>query len=238
MVRLMILCAVMLAPQLGLAFDHTDWDAMAKAHVKGDRVDYAAFSKDARLDAYLARIASTDPATVGESKAQLAFWINAYNAHTVKAVLAHYPGIKSVSAPYPDFGFFKNADKIVGGKKLSLNDIENTIIRPTFKDPRIHAALNCASVSCPPLAAHAFTEPGLDAQLDAVFKAFANDPVRNRIAKDGAGLSQIFNWYKDDFGGAAGVKGYLSKFLTPERSTALQTATVSFQQYDWALNGE
>ncbi|MCB9538466.1 MAG: DUF547 domain-containing protein [Myxococcales bacterium] len=219
--------------------DHGPWDALLKKYVKGDKVDYAGFAADPGLKAYVATIEKTDPASIKDAKDRLAFWINAYNAHTVAAVVAHWPGITSVSNVYPDFAFFKKKDKVIGGEKYALNDVENEIIRPRFKDPRIHAALNCASVSCPPLANFAFTGAKLDAQLDQVMRAFANDAARNEIepGKDTVRLSEIFKWYADDFKPAGGPKAYLLKYLDGERKAALEKAAkVDFKPYDWNLN--
>ncbi len=221
------------------AIDHAVWDALLKKAVKNGRVDYGVLKDDPSLAAYLDAVAKTDPASIADAKDRLAFWINAYNAHTVAAVLAHWPGITSVSTAYPDFGFFKNQDKVVGGTKYALNEIENEIIRKQFKDPRVHAALNCASVSCPPIAAFAFLGAQLDAQLDQTMRGFANDPDRNQIKADAdtAMLSQIFNWYGDDFKSVGGPKAFLLKFVDGDRKAALEKATkVDFLPYDWNLN--
>lgn len=241
MIQLVIALAVaLLAPATAVAadVDHSAFDALLKAHVKGQQVDYAGLSKkkDA-LAAYLEVVGKTDPASLPSKDAQLAFWINAYNAHTIAAVLAHWPGITSVSSIQPDFGFFKTKDKLVGGKKYALNDIENEVIRPTFNDPRIHAALNCASVSCPPLLGAAFTTATLHKQLDEVMGAFVNDGKRNEITASGAKLSQIFNWYGKDFEPAGGPQKYMAKYLEGEKKAWLEAAkSVQFLAYDWNLN--
>ncbi len=235
--RALVLAALLLAP-LAHAFDHSDFDALLTAHVKAQGVDYAGLAgkKDA-LQAYLKRVGEQDPEKLTTREARLAFWLNAYNAHTLAGVLAHWPKIQSVSNIVPDFGFFKTKDKLVGGKKYALNDIENEVIRPTFKDPRIHAALNCASASCPPLLAAAFVPEKVEAQLDQVMRAFANDAKRNLITADGVKLSQIFNWYGDDFKPAGGPAKYLAKYLTGDRKAWLEKATkIEFLEYDWALN--
>ena len=240
MIKLIALSIALLAPAGAAAadFDHSAFDALLKAHVKGDGVDYEGVSKkkDA-LSAYLKTIGETDPATFASKDAKLAFWINAYNAHTIAAVLAHWPKIDSVSSVAPDFGFFKTKDKLVGGKKYSLNDIENEVIRPTFQDPRIHAALNCASVSCPPLLNAAFVPATLNAQLDGVMAAFVNDEKRNKVTASGAQLSQIFNWYGKDFESAGGPQKYMQKYAKGDRKTWLGAAKkVEFLPYDWNLN--
>jgi hypothetical protein len=224
------------------AFDHSLFDGVLKKYVHDGRVDYAGLKGNADLDKYVESLAKADPDSFADKKAQLAFWINAYNALTMHSILQHYPGIKGVQDVAPDFGFFKQKIHTVGGKQYALNDIENEIVRPRFKDPRVHAALNCASNSCPPLAAFAFTADKLDAQLDAQFKAFARDRKRNAIDAAGGSvkLSQIFNWYGKDFDAAGGVAAFLGKYLEPADAEAVKKASSGFQflDYDWGLNGK
>lgn len=240
MFRLLLIALTLALPALASAADadHSKFDALLKAHVKGDKVDYKGFVDNADFKAYREMLAATDPATLPDDKARLAFWINAYNASTIAGVLEHWPAIKSVADPYPDYGFFKRAEYTVGGKKYSLNDIENEIIRKRFKEPRIHAALNCASISCPPLAPYAFTAAKLDGQLQAVFVAFANDPQRNQIdpATGAVKLSQIFNWYGGDF--QPSVQQYLAPFVKDEakKKALIDAKAVEFLPYDWSLN--
>ncbi len=203
------------------------------------RVDYDRMKSDPRLAAYVTALSSFDPETLPTRAAKLAFWINAYNALAVHGVVSRWPGLKSVSDAGPDFGFFKEKVYTVGGRRLSLDEIEHEIIRKQFGEPRIHAALNCASVSCPPLRAEAFVAERLEAQLDAQFRAFARDPVRNRIdpVTGAVALSSIFDWFKADFGGVA---RYLAPYLDAPQAAALSAAEtagrVTFLPYDWALN--
>lgn len=239
MFRFLTLMAAALLLPLGAHaadVDHGKFDALLKANVKGDRVNYAGFVDNADFKGYIEMLEKTDPASLPDDKARLAFWINAYNAHTIAGVLKHWPGITSVMAVYPDSGFFKRADYTVGGKKYSLNDIENKVIRPTFNEPRIHAAVNCASVSCPPLAPFAFTGPKLDQQLDQVFTAFANDEKRNQIAPGAVKLSEIFNWYGGDF--KPSPQAYLVKFVDDDakKKALTEAQSVQFLPYDWNLN--
>jgi len=237
------LVATLLAPGVTAAqgFDHGPLDTLLRANVHADTVDYAALAKSAELRAYVAALGKTDPATLPDRASRLAFWINAYNAFTITGVLGYYPGITSVAKMKPDFGFFKDARFVVGGKKLSLNQIENEIIRPRFHDPRVHAALNCASVSCPPLAPHAFTAAKLESQLDARMRAFVRDPKRNHVdpAAGPVRVSPIFKWYAEDFkprgGAAAFIAGYLDG---PSADAVRKTAKLEFLEYDWALNGK
>ena len=221
--------------------DHGPFNALLQKAVKGDRVDYSVFKGDATFEGYLKTLQATDPKTLPSRAARLAFWINAYNAFTIQAVTEHLPGLKSVQDPYPEFGFFKRKVQTVSGEPLSLNDIENTIVRPRFKDPRIHAALNCASVSCPPLAPFAYTAKDLEKQLTGQMRRFARDGARNPISAGGpVKLSQIFNWYKDDFAAAGGVAAYLAKYLDEGSAKAVAQAEAAGQlqyvEYDWRLN--
>lgn len=224
-------------PATAQDFDHSALDGVLQAHVKGDKVDYAGLAQSAELKAYVGRLAEAKPDALPGKAAKLAFWINAYNALTITGVLRHWPAIDSVSTIKPDYGFFKGKDFVVGGQTVSLNDIENEIIRPRFKDPRVHAALNCASVSCPPLLNRAFVASRLEAQLDQVFGAWVNDDARNRLDAEGLKLSKIFDWYKTDFEPAGGVKAWLKKYAKGEKQAAVDAApTVGFLDYDWRLN--
>lgn len=224
-------------------FDTADWDAVVKAAVHDGQVDYTALKADPRVPAFTARLATFDPATLPSPKARLAFWLNAYNALAISGVLAHFPGLKSVQDPYPDFGFFKRPDFKVGGKTLALNDIENEIVRKRFADPRVHAALNCASNSCPPLRAEAFKAEVLDAQLDDQMRTFVRDAGRNRVdaATGVVALSSIFDWYKGDFAAAGGVAAFVAKYLDAPVAAAVSAAEkggkLAYLPYDWTLNG-
>lgn len=223
-------------PSKSAQIDYSDWDAVVRGAVKGDKVDYAAVKADARFPKVLATFKAVDVDKLGSRAAKMAFWINSYNAFAIEGVLKHWPGIKSVSEPYPDFGFFKKPLFVVNGKALALNTIENEIIRPTFKDPRVHAALNCASISCPPLLGAAFRPETLDAQLDQVFGAFVNDSKRNRLAASGAlEASEIFNWYKADFEAGGGVKAWFVKFHK-DAAAAAKIGAITHIAYDWRLN--
>ena len=234
-----LLALLFLLPAVTQAKDVEAWDALLKANVKDGKVNYKGFADSPDFAAFVAAIGTTDPATLPSDDARLAFWINAYNALTISGVLAAGEGVTSVSTIKPDFGFFKSKDYTVGGKKLALNDIENEIIRPTFKDPRVHAALNCASISCPPLQPFAFTADKVRDQLQTAMQAFVLDRSRNGIdaAAKTVQLSSIFDWYKADFEAAGGVKAYLKGFLKDEaEKAALDAATLAFAPYDWNLN--
>ena len=177
---------------------------------------------------------------------RMAYWINGYNAYTVKLILEHYPvdSIKDIG------GIFKSAFKIefitsrVRAATISLNTIEHEILRPEFEDPRVHAAIVCASTSCPVLRAEAFRADRLDAQLDAAMRGFINDPVRNRWdpASRTLHLSSIFKWFRADFESTDGTAlAFAGRFFDAEIAAQLQNGaqpSVEYLKYDWSLNGE
>ena len=166
----------------GPKVDHGLYGELLKAHVKDGVVDYQGFKNDeAQLDRYLEMLAATHTKTLSSDE-QFAFYINAYNAWTIKLILSDYPGIKSIK----DLGSFfsspwKKEIAHLDGKKVSLDYIEHDILRPRFKDPRIHFAVNCASKSCPPLLWEPYRGDILDRQLTTVTERFINDPQRNRL---------------------------------------------------------
>lgn len=229
------------------AFDHAAFDTLLGRHVVGADVDYAAWSKRpadrARLTAYVARLAAAD--TTGWPRAeQLAFWINAYNAVTLERVLAAYPvssitRIRPTLGVLPGNGVWKEKHR-VAGHDVSLDDIEHGTLRRHFAEPRIHFAVNCASKSCPPLAARAYRGATLEAQLDAAARRFVRSPRYNTIARGRDWkLSKIFEWYADDFVAAGGsVPAYVLRWLPPAESSGIDPRRVRWtsRPYDWSLN--
>ena len=157
---------------------HAAWNALLGERVKDGVVDYAGLHKDpARLDAYLATLAATDPSDYARED-QLAYWINAYNAFTIRLILDHYPtaSIRDVSRPW------KRKQWNAGGTIYSLDHIEHTILRKQFKEPRIHFAIVCASIGCPDLQPRAFTGPGIETQLEQAARHFMQSPKHVRTA--------------------------------------------------------
>jgi hypothetical protein len=161
----------------------------------------------------------------------LAYWINLYNASTVYLIASNYPisSITKLEGGKPwDKKFVESGDKI-----YSLNQIENEIIRPRFKDPRIHAALNCAAISCPSLLNEAFVESKLNAQLDKQCKVWVNDASKNILEEKKVKVSQIFDWYATDFKVVGGVVAFINKY---SRTKVSAKSRVSYLEYNWALN--
>jgi hypothetical protein len=211
------------------------------AYVREGVVDYAGLkTREKTLDAYLAILAGVDPDTLTQ-KEQFAYYINVYNAWTLKLILEHYPGIRSIK----DAGSllrspWKRDFVRLSGRTVSLDVIEHGTLRARFNDPRLHFAVNCAAKSCPPLAAVPYRGDTLDAALDAATLAFVNNPGQIYM-KDGAlHVSRIFDWYADDFGGSEGVWTFIRHFAGPELARQMDAAPsrkLAYTDYDWSLNG-
>jgi hypothetical protein len=219
---------------------HEIWDGLLKQHVKKDGfVDYKGFIRDsAKLNQYLKLISTAHPNDKNWSREeQMAYWINAYNAFTVQLIIRNYP-VKSIKDIKNGIPFVNTVWDIkfiqMEGYKYDLNNIEHNILRPVFKDARVHAAVNCASYSCPALRAEAFTAARLNAQLDDSMRSFINDPLRNRITAGKAEVSEIFKWFKGDFERDAGsVRKFINKYSGKPMGDGV---VVSHIDYDWRLN--
>jgi len=218
---------------------HNRYDALLQEYVVGFGVDYSRWVANredvSALRRYVTELTSLDPET-WTSDEQLAYWLNLYNAVTVSLILDNYPleSIKDLG------GFMKKSpwkrDLVsVAGRDLSLNDIENKIIRPIFQDPRIHFALNCASVGCPPLNAGAYFPTTLSDQLDAACSRALNEEQWVRVEENQVFLTKIFEWYADDFkldGGS--VLGFISSYRNSD--LVEDEMDVKIMEYDWSLN--
>ena len=221
---------------------HEQWDALLKKHVGSEGfVDYKGFIRDsAALNQYLKVLESAHPSDKGWTRnEQMAYWINAYNAFTIKLITQYYP-IKSikdigssiqipfVNTPW-DIKFIT-----IGKEKMDLNNIEHGKLRKLFDDPRIHMALVCASKSCPILLNEAYDPKRLDAQLSKQAKAFLDDPFRNKISADNPQLSMIFKWYSMDFNKNGGsVRAFVNRYSSVKIKS---DAKISHIDYDWGLN--
>ncbi len=209
-------------------------------------VDYAALKADpadrAALKAYIATLEKIDPKSLSRDD-RFAFWANLYNAVTVDVVVDHIPvaSIRDISISPGLFSKGPWGKKLVtvGGRELSLDDIEHAILRPDFKDARVHYAVNCASWSCPDLAPEPYRGATLDAALDAAARAYINSPRGVRFEDGKLVLSSIFDWYQEDFGGSeAGVLAHIRKYADDALAARLEDVShVSSYDYDWSLNG-
>jgi hypothetical protein len=209
-------------------FDHSTWNDLLKKHVSSTgKVDYKGFKRDIDiLDTYMRSLNEGAPAETASKEERLSYWINAYNAVTVRLIVNNYPisSITKLDAGKPwDVKRYSN-----GGKKMSLNDIENNILRP-MGDARIHFALNCAAKSCPPLLNEAFTADNVNKLLEQRTRQFVNSS-RTVIEKDAVKVSKVFDWYGKDFGN---VVDFVNKYA---KVKAAKTAKVTFADYDWSLN--
>lgn len=209
------------------------WDQWLKKNVSaGGVVNYKSMKTDhAALKTFIAELTANVPSATASRNEQMAYWINLYNAATVELVLQHYPlkSIRDISNGKPwDIPLVT-----IDGKKYSLNNIEHDILRKKYADPRIHFAINCASKSCPKLLNDAFMPEKLEAQLNALTKSFVNDASRNKITATQIDISEIFNWYQQDFL----QKGSVIDFLNGWSATHISpTASVHYLNYDWSLN--
>ncbi len=221
--------------------DHRIYGELLEKYVSNGEVDYGGFKKEeARLGAYLKVLEKVDPESLSRDE-QFAFYVNAYNAWTIQLILTGYPGIASIK----DLGsLFRSPweKKIcrIDGKVITLDHIEHDILRPRFKDPRVHFAVNCASKGCPPLLAEPYVGSRLERQLDRVTRAFINDPKRYRFEGDTLFVSRIFKWFSEDFNDD--VAGFFLRYAEGDLKKKLESRRgeieVEYLDYDWSLNGK
>ena len=209
--------------------DHTPWHKLLQTHVAGNGdVDYDAFkNNEGALDEYLTSLKNAPPSNDWARDERLVYWINAYNAFTVKRILNDYPltSITDLDGGDP----WKIEWIEIGSQTYSLNNIEHDIIRPRFNEPRIHFAVNCAAASCPPLPNKAFTVDNLESMLESNARAFIRNPAYNQTTGD-VKVSKIFDWYGEDFGN---LKSYLNDYLA---TPIPEDQEIGFKEYDWSLN--
>lgn len=221
--------------------DHSLYGQLLEKYVKDGVVDYRGFQNDeSKLEEYLKILENVRTEDLPRNE-QFAFYVNAYNAWTIKLILSGYPGIKSIK----DLGgVFKSPWKKkicrIDGDLITLDDIEHNILRPRFRDPRVHFAVNCASKGCPPLRSQPYVGSSLDQQLDEMTTAFVNDPERTRLEGRTLYVSKIFDWFSEDFD--EDVVGFVSKFAEGDLKEKLEgqkgDIKVKYLDYDWSLNGE
>jgi len=221
------------------AVSHVLWDSLLQVHVTDEGwVDYQGFIRDSnRLNAYLTSLELAHPQSSWSRSEQMAYWINAYNAFTVQLIVQHYPvsTIKDIKRGIPFINTVWDIPFIhIQSQTYDLNDIEHRILRRQFKDARIHAAINCASYSCPQLRREAYVANRLDEQLTDAMRKFLYDPRRNRIETGKAEVSSIFKWFGGDFKRDAGsLRKFLNRYL---EEPILKNVDITFLDYDWSLN--
>jgi hypothetical protein len=228
--------------------DHSDYDALLRKYVTKSGVRYAAWRADDAdrigLETYIARMETADLDALAAAPtgrpATLAFWINLYNAATLDLVLRDYP-VKTIKALGGAAGspWQRNVTS-AGGHLLSLDQIENEIIRPKFQDPRVHFALNCAARSCPPLRIGAYVADSLDAQLEERTRSFLHAGIVELLPghPPKVRLPKIFDWYAEDFGASdsavvAWLRPYVSALAALPDTGKID---LKYADYDWSLN--
>ncbi len=249
-------------PVQGFDHDYDAWNTLLTTHVdRQGRVDYPALQKDTRaLDSVVSQLGAVTSADLGawNRNQKLAYWINAYNAFTVRTILDHYPlkrasGLKARFYPANSIrqipGVWDTITWKAGGTSITLADIENVKLREEIGDARLHVAIVCASIGCPNLANHAYAAETIEAQLELEAKKFVRNVGKVTVDqnKKELHLSKIFEWFTDDFaaytaatsyGKLNGPVSFIAQHSTPATSNALTTTTFSIKwlDYDWSLN--
>lgn len=211
---------------------HAEFDELLKKYVsaKGN-VDYKGFKADkAKLDAYCKKLEENQPQANWTTNQKKAYWINVYNAFTIRLICKHYP-VKSIKDVVKAGKPWKLKVMSIGEIE-DLDGVEHKILRK-MGDPRIHFGINCASYSCPKLLNKAFTADNVDEELEKLAKEFVNDPTKNKITASKCELSEIFNWFKEDFTKKGSLIDWLNKYSTVKIS---ENAKISHMKYNWNLN--
>ncbi len=218
------------------------FDSVLSRYVSEDgSVDYKGLKEDKEFKKYIEYLSNRDPRSLQSEKHQMAFWINAYNAFVIKGVLEEYP-IKSVlKVGLIPNSFFKRKKFKTKHGEITLQVLENEKLREAFREPRIHFAINCASISCPKLLTEVYRAEKLEEQLDAQAVSFINDKSRNYLDKENKVLylSRIFKWYKGDFiNNGEGIADYVAGYLNPDDAEFVRNnkVAIKYLDYDWGLN--
>jgi hypothetical protein len=232
------------------AVDHSAWQGFLDRYLvtnssdSVNRVRYAEVTEadKQQLQRYLQRMEQI-PVRSLSSDEQFAYWLNLYNALTIDVILEHYP-VESIRQINISPGLFARGPwgaKLleIEGQAVSLDDIEHRILRPIWRDPRIHYGVNCASIGCPNLQPEAFTADNLETLLDHGAREYVNHPRGVTISGDRATVSSIYNWFQEDFGDSAeGVIAHLKRYADRQLRSELEEVSTWLRfEYDWSLNG-
>lgn len=237
-----------------------NYDLLLKENVDSNgKINYKSIKKDSsKLNSYLTYLANTKPDSTWNDDMKKAFWLNAYNAYTIKIIVDNYPpknlsvekektgseghnvGFTITNVKMPSIMYIQKEGKDawnipfanVGGKTYTLNQIEHGIIRKKFNDGRIHTGLNAASISGPTFVNYAFSGENIDESLEKLMKSFINDPSKNKISKDEVVLSKVFEWYPEDFN-MGDILMFINKYSNVE---VVPNASIKFLKYNWDLN--
>ena len=230
-----LILSIFILSVVAIQAQSSDFNSLLKENVdKQGNVDYKSLkNNEADLDLYLNYLSKTTPSKEWSKNKEKAFWINVYNAYTIKIILTNYP-LKSITN-------IKNNGKTawktpfakVGGKTYTLDHIEHEILRKKFNDARIHVGVNCASISCPKLGNIAFTENNIESELERLMKEFINDTTKNKISQKKIIISEIFNWFPNDFTKEGSLIDYINKY---SEITVNEKAQIKYLTYDWSLN--
>jgi hypothetical protein len=222
-----------------VSVDNSIYADLLDKYVDKGRVDYDGFKKEeARLDNYLKLLEGVRSAELSRDE-RFAFYTNAYNAWTIKLILSKYPEIESIK----DLGsLFKSPWKRkivrIDGEVLTLDNVEHDILRPRFKDARVHFVINCAAHSCPPLGDEPLRGTDLDTQLDEATRKFINNPKRNYLDENILYVSKIFKWFAEDFNDD--LISFIVRYAKDEFEKNLEASKdrikVKYLPYDWSLN--
>ena len=220
--------------------DHGIWTDLLKKHVRSNGfVDYQGLVEDSTiLNTYTKRLSDNPPGSQWLDNEKIAYWINAYNAFTIKLIVDNYP-VESIKDLNPVLSIplirtvWTQKWFEIGGEDFSLDRIEHKILRKEFDEPRIHFAVNCASVSCPVLRPEAYMAGKLDEQLDEQARIFINDKSRNELSQNEVRISKIFTWFTGDFTNGQSLIQYLNQF---SQTSIDEKARVKHLDYDWRLN--
>lgn len=235
-------------PQSDIRIDHSAWGGFLRKYLvighagEPNLVRYGAVSKADQqvLSDYLNRLAAVKVKQLNRAE-QKSYWLNLYNALTVRTILDHYPveSIREIKSGWLNAGPWDLKLMTIAGLELSLNDIEHRILRPIWQDNRIHYAVNCASYSCPNLQPEPFTPENSERQLDRAASVYVNSPRGVEFSGDKLVLSSIYDWYQVDFGGnQANLLAYLAHYAETELAARLKAFRgVVGYAYDWRLNG-
>lgn len=244
-----ILFTLVISSGLIMAQSHQIFTEVLKKYVKNGLVDYKNLKKDNRLEKYLSQLSNTNPEKLSKNE-KIAFWINAYNAFTLKVIVENYPveSITDLNTGGKIIGYLLGKtvwDKeyiSINKKKYSLGDIEHKILRK-MNEPRIHFSIVCASISCPSLRNEAFEAIKLEEQLKSQAVQFVNDNARNYfdVKKRKAYLSKIFSWFREDFGGSdEKILQFVSQYLSGKNSLNIKNKLsqwdISYKDYNWHIN--
>ncbi len=234
-----------------VTIDHSDWQDLLDAYLvpgqdgEANKVDYASLAANQddrdKLELYITSLEAVEVDALNKNE-QFAFWANLYNATTVRVILDHYP-VSSIRKISISPGFFSTGPwgaklVTVDGERLTLDDIEHRILRPIWKDPRVHYAVNCASIGCPNLPTKPFTGKTLEADLEAAARAYINSPRGASFRGSALRVSKIYDWYSEDFGkGTADLISHLKSYAEGDLAEKLENTTrVQGYDYDWSLN--